>query len=795
MDTIEFLEKVVTTPTGWFCLSIGGNGVDWYPNWFHWPEQKAEIAQKVASTTDYNVYFSPHLFEEKFPRRALVLPSRTICADLDEADIDMMTIRPTLLVKTSEGRHQGFWILREDATSLDELEIVSKRLTYFIDKCDRSGWPLGHMFRIPPSYNWKYPQGPQNVEVKDYSGKEYSIAEFLIMPEASIKHASFKPLIEWELPTEGPRTIMQKYQGKIPPALIARYDQPQPDRSVYMWQLECRCFSAGMTREEVFVVAKASVNNKFKDLRHNADIELAKDVMRAEEATLHRDENPRSIVMDVRSRTDISAPAKRAAIFDIIRAHMRKEGIFFNLTNEVQYYVPTDIGRPIRISQRSEYLRMYMDIRYGINASESDYDYLVEGLLAYTLAQPPHGNEGVLSYYDQGRNSLLLHSGKKNIWRISKDVVEMVPNGTDDIVFLWTTTHEPFTIYPRAEERTNITTKWYDAIFDSSLDALVLDWPRDQALAILRVWFHFMLFRSAAISRPLLTLIGQPGSGKSTLFRKLYALLYGRGRSLSSVTVADDFDHAVSTNPLVVFDNVDTYERWLPDRLALSAATSDIVKRRLYTDSDTVTIRRHALIALTSHNPKFAREDVADRLIMLNFQRRSYFGAEGEIVDEILNDRDLFWAQIANEVRDILNTPKPAHEDIPQFRIEDFARLGIWIAKGLHVEKPFTDGLNLLKNEQTKFVLEEEVLLVEAIQNYLARSDGAIPPTYVALLYQELRDSSSDARRFEWRYKNATQLARKLWSLHEQLRQIFDIEVKDDKARRVRMWSFSTKDN
>ena len=124
------------------------------------------------------------MFNERSARRSNVLPSRTICADLDEADADMLSLRPTLLVETSQDRHQGYWIFGEDSSSLDELEILSRRLTYSIDKCDRSGWPLAHMFRIPPSLNWKYPDGAQNVHVKDYSGKQYSIAEFQMLPDA-----------------------------------------------------------------------------------------------------------------------------------------------------------------------------------------------------------------------------------------------------------------------------------------------------------------------------------------------------------------------------------------------------------------------------------------------------------------------------------------------------------------------------------------------------------------------------------------------------------------------------------
>ena len=180
--------------------------------------------------------------------------------------------------------------------------------------------------------------------------------------------------------------------------------------------------------------------------RHNADTELAKDVMRAEEATVRRGDNPRQAISDARVAPGVPVSIRLKSVFDLVRNHMKKEGVFFNLTSEFQYYIPHDIGRPIQLSTRSEQLRMYMFVRYGINASESEYKYIAEGLLAHTLAQPSRGNEGVLSYYDPDRESILIHSGKKDIWRITKNSINLVPNGTDDTVFLWDSSSQSFTI-------------------------------------------------------------------------------------------------------------------------------------------------------------------------------------------------------------------------------------------------------------------------------------------------------------------------------------------------------------
>jgi hypothetical protein len=92
-----------------------------------------------------------------------VLPSRTIQCDLDEAIVPVVNA-PNILVETSPGRHQGFWIMR-DPMEPEILEPLSKRLTYSVPDADRSGWSLGHKMRLPGTFNYKYPSGPKIVKV------------------------------------------------------------------------------------------------------------------------------------------------------------------------------------------------------------------------------------------------------------------------------------------------------------------------------------------------------------------------------------------------------------------------------------------------------------------------------------------------------------------------------------------------------------------------------------------------------------------------------------------------------
>jgi energy-coupling factor transporter ATP-binding protein EcfA2 len=370
--------------------------------------------------------------------------------------------------------------------------------------------------------------------------------------------------------------------------------------------------------------------------------------------------------------------------------------------------------------------------------------------------------------------------------RITHNNIDKITDGSYGVVFPWSTTGEPFSV-----DYGDLGEPWYELLFGKGLNN-VLTLSRDEALAILRTWFMFLLFRSLAVSKPILAIFGQPGSGKSTTFRKLYALLYGKSRSIGAVTSPDDFDHSVSVDPLVVLDNVDTWERWLPDRLALSASSSDITKRKLYTDSDTIVLKRQALVGLTAHNPRFGREDVTDRLILLTFERFLHFLPEGQIIAEIIEKRNKLWGAIIQDSQRILRTPMPSMNDVPQFRVEDFARIGYWIAKALGYEKLFVTALGKVRMGQKAFNLEEEQMLVTAISSLCSKQKE---PAWRSAgnLWSELELVSKDPQAFAKTYRNAVFLGKKLWALQESLNEMFDVKWTFDSNKGSRVWMIGNK--
>lgn len=1069
LTTKQFLQKVITADQpGYFYMAVT-NGGAWLEQWHRWPDDIDQIVSRAeAQAETANVYFSSYLFKSTQALKANVLPSRTLQADLDEADLTTLPRDPNVLVETSPGRHQGFWVL-DKAVSLDEHEELSRRLTYSIPLCDKSGWPLGRKVRIPNTLNHKYNTGPKSVKVVKVSEKLHRTEELEALPEVPgfiLEHFD-EAFAEAPAETdEHPREILERIREMLPATVYVTYDIAQADRSATLYALMCYAFKAGLNRSEVFTLAKGSANNKFDELKYRGETALAKDVLRAELAVKSRSTDHKQVIHEL-FKSALHSLDRRKQILTVVIDAMRANGTFIHANNGYCWYIRNDIGRPVQLTAHSEALYIMLDVQFGLNYTEPEAKYCAHGLRSYANNLPPTGTQTALAYYDPDESHLLLHTGRRGVLRITASAVEKATNGAYDVVFPWHQSVEEFT--PTEPGGIN----WGEEIFGNgtrgngtSVKNLTNLKP-NEAMALLKVWFMFVLLRNAASSRPIIATFGQPGclsgemliefkrgtsriysarlkqfykvfesesdktdirimsfksgeikwrsvsgvvysgvkqtfklqvegrdpvyatadhrfltpdgykelkelkvgdsvitkgddtnaygtlgytyrrhvrarhhphawvhvskprngygpytwykiayaravieaamnsisterflhivhydpmgashlkylakdihihhkdedssnddlsnlevkdanahlkthaservfrgaykatfeaiegtvlsieshreeptydiqmadeeapnflvsdvvshnSGKSTLFRKVFVILYGKRKSLGAVTNMDDFDHNVATDPLVILDNVDTWEKWLPDRIALSAGTSDLIRRKLYTDSETVTLKRQAMVGVTAHNPQFGREDVADRFLLFAFRRFDHFVSEEPIYHDLYERRNQIWGAIIHDLQKVLQTPRPVAGEAPQFRIEDFARIGLWISRALGCEADFRASIKDVKSAQQSFNLEEEGMLVSAVEKFAETQtkskDG--PQFFVAAeLWTMLTLCSADERSFTYRYRNAVTLSKKLSSMQDSLKRRVSIEQQYNEAG-VRQWKLASK--
>lgn len=810
MDLRQFIQTVITHEaaprtvgrveagssdllTTWMCLAFAPpKGQGFWEEWFKYPDElERALDMALTKAEDCNVYFSSYLSKSPSSIKDQILCSRTIQADLDDADILTLPLQPSLLVETSPGRHQGYWFLREQLP-IDVHEVLSRKLTYSIKKCDTSGWPAGRKVRVPYTFNYKYLEGPQEIKIISAPLKVYGQEDLELLqdPPPFLATAADVDFLD-KLSTDGvvvgnvigPQELFASIQHTLPPGVRTSYNVKQHDRSRALWALMCALFKAGLPREEVWWLAWNSANNKFADLKYHSERELAKDVLRAEAQVKSKVVDEREKISEAR-RLQGHSHDRKHHVFELVLEFMRASGDFVHTADDVCWYIRHDLGRPILLSNNSEWLGMILDIQFGLNASEQDKTYVAAGLSNWAKSLPVNGTQYALSFYDRNSNALLLHTGRKEVLKVTENDVLKGTDGSYGALFPWRVSNEPFS--PRLGSGAN--DKWADVLFRSALGN-VIGIEQDDAQALLQVWLLFLLFRSTSVARPILAFFGQPGAGKSTLFRRIYTLLYGRQKSVLGITGADNFDMAMTIDPFIVLDNVDLPEKWLPDRLAQAAANSDIPKRKLYTDGDEYVLKRQALVGITAHNPRFTREDVSDRLLLLTFKRLEHFLPEGDIIEAINNDRNSLWGGIVQDCQRVLATPQPSYADVPQFRIEDFARTGYWIASALGTQKQFTDALRSVSKGTKTLNLDEDQVLVNALKAYVERGRAGTWKTPGAL-WSELPLVAPDPTAFVKLYRGAVNLGKKLLVLQDSLKEVLPVEVMFDKSQSQRLWRF-----
>lgn len=668
----------------------------------------------------------------------------------------------------------------KDPIELPDLEALSRGMTYSIPDCDHSGWPLGHRFRLPTTFNYKY-RNPNVINVLSVTGRTYgrdTVADYLARTGQSATGPVQPDLdLDWEpQPLDvGIEELFEKHRRAIKEA-AKHFRTPAQDRSAALWAFTNACFRAGLNRDEVYALAKRSVNNKFADSKYRGDEDLKKDVLRAERQYTKAVKNIKDLIQQILMAPGVAAH-KRILISNVVREDMDKMGDFVVTQGEQPWYLRKDTGRPILMGKHSVMLEALMETRYGLNAVDSTYAYVVNHLLAFTTERGRAARQSALSYYDG--SSVLLHGGRQHTWLVTKDSVTQAPDGQYGVLFPWTTS-DPFE--PGDPLDVDDWCAWMLEGFFTNLTELT---PAE-ATALIRVWVMFILFRDDAVARPILALFGMQGSGKTTIFHLIYALLYGPNKGLNSITSPENFDAVTASEPFVVFDNVDTWAPWLPDKFALASANSDIVKRRLYTDSDTVTQQRQALIGVSAHSPRFGREDVVDRMLIINFERLKEFTSEKRIIDRVVLNRRRLWGSIIKDIQAVLAEPQPREEDLPQLRVLDFSRVGLRIARAVGVEEAFLSAITKARKSQVRFTLSEEDNLVDVIQKWHGVAtrprDEYLPAGRLWELLCVMDDNFARA------YRNPAGFSRKLWTMAEVLKTVFSVEYKLDTDRGVRMW-------
>lgn len=288
MTPIEFLKTVWGEEEGYVFLPYKGQ------RWveakaFQWPADEGKVEQHIERHgSDKDLYYCPNLFSEPVRNREFVQNPKWLYADLDAVDPRKLSLKPTLAIQSSPGRHQGLWKLSRPIDPAKHEE-YNRRLTYATG-ADKGGWDITQVLRIPETRNHKY-SGQIRVRIRWANKDKFNLGHvnrYLKGVESNMENVQVLEATDLLLPAESPNQIRKRYWSGLDHRtreLLTATEIPDnagggEGRSGVLWELECRLLEAGLDPEETFVVVRDTVWNKF-DGRRDADLQLWREVQKA----------------------------------------------------------------------------------------------------------------------------------------------------------------------------------------------------------------------------------------------------------------------------------------------------------------------------------------------------------------------------------------------------------------------------------------------------------------------------------------------------------------------------------
>jgi energy-coupling factor transporter ATP-binding protein EcfA2 len=318
-------------------------------------------------------------------------------------------------------------------------------------------------------------------------------------------------------------------------------------------------------------------------------------------------------------------------LYQTVMKDMTKRGAFYKTSGAVYYFIDKIL---VPCSIHNDEFCAYMWDCYGLTKTESYSRKTYEEIRAYASI---YGYETLVHnycYYDSENNTVYVDNFNGSIFVVTTKDIYTSDNGTDGVLFLKSDGVPIEYITDTSgvdhgkiifdglmfnEKESNITTEEYQR--------LLICW-------IMSIFFGFK-------TRCLVFVVGEKGSGKSLLLKKILTILFGHDKALKVLPEKeDDFNAIVTNNKIVVFDNVDSSRSWLNERIATCATGGQVSIRKLYETNVEYTVPVNVFLAFTSRQPPPRQDDVADRTIEIPLDRFSKFTSENEIMRDVIKNRD-----------------------------------------------------------------------------------------------------------------------------------------------------------
>lgn len=462
-------------------------------------------------------------------------------------------------------------------------------------------------------------------------------------------------------------------------------------------------------------------------------------------------------------------------ICKLVIDYINKNGIFYK-SNKNFYVFENKSKKLIWLDKGNQNLKrlLYM---CGINAASDIFKQVVEALCAYCDINGTETDIYKYSHYASETNTIYLKNGD-NILKITTDNIIPCDNGTDKIMFTDEILTEPFEYLKDIKE--DYLGKY---LFDMPNYSSTTYLTSEDFKTIALIYFHSLFMPDLLRTKPIISTVGTKGSGKTSMLRMMIKAVYGKEYDVTSMTNSmEDLDTIISKRHFIVIDNLDTYREAINDKLASYATGVINEKRKLYSNGEVYREKVETFIGISTRNPVFRRDDVAQRVLVIYLEPLQEFYTEATIIDPLLQHRSEILSQVVNNLQKILRRIKdePFETYKSSFRMADFAN---FTARFLGSCDKAEELLHKIRKTQKAIATEGDILFT-FLTKYVAQvsinewnTARTLYHKLDGLAFEEVKDTLFK-NEFRCKYENSVSLGRRLMNIKEDVSDFIKIETK-----------------
>lgn len=436
--------------------------------------------------------------------------------------------------------------------------------------------------------------------------------------------------------------------------------------------------------------------------------------------------------------------------------------------NNYGYLYFEESKKLVKIVKEEREIQSFL-INIGINPTEKEFLYIIPEILEYCKKMGKTVKVQKFAYFDKKNFILYIHNHRDKVFKITKEKIETIQNGADNVIFDYSDSNEAFELVDIEQGKNYLKDLIINKInFDDNESALNTEDQRK----IFETWFYSMFFESIMPTKPIMVMVGEKGSAKSFSFKAVGKLLFGNSFNVSMMSAKDDDFYANITNSyFLALDNLDTKLSGINDKLACIATGGKVKRRKLYTTNESAEYDVKCFLGITSRTPYFNRDDVADRLLLLYLNRLNSFICEDYFIEQVMANRNVIMSFVIRELQVIIANLYAMKDKIltTKFRMADFATFALKMASNNNEYKAINLILEKMLVNQSAFTIDGDPL-VECLY-ILANENGNRAKEYdTRELLSALKSIAVDHRIEDFYYKSPRSLGKKLPTIKEQIK-------------------------